>query len=73
MAGEVAAPAADAETEAFNQAGSAARTDVEPGRVVRRLEAGPVGGVEGLDADGAGPVCRGALEAREEYELRQAA
>jgi len=26
------------------------------GRVVRRLEAGPVGGVEGLDADGAGPV-----------------
>ena len=27
-------------------------------RVVRRLEAGPVGGVEGLDADGAGPVCR---------------
>ena len=28
------------------------------GEVVRRLEAGPVGGVEGLDADGAGPVCR---------------
>ena len=27
-------------------------------RVVRRLETGPVGGVEGLDADGAGPVCR---------------
>ena len=27
-------------------------------RVVRRLEAGPVGGVEGLDADGADPVCR---------------
>ena len=27
-------------------------------RVVRRQEAGPVGGVEGLDADGAGSVCR---------------
>ena len=27
-------------------------------RVVRRLAAGPVGGVEGFDADGAGPVCR---------------
>ena len=24
-------------------------------RVVRRLEAGPIGGVEGLDAEGAGP------------------